>query len=219
MNKNMTASDQKMTITYRYQDGLYINIGRKCSAACQFCIKYSWSWKYRSYDLAMPRDPTVAEIIEAVGDPSAYKEVVFCGYSEPFLRLEELKAVAKYLKSQNAKVRVNTTGHGNLIHKRNVVPELKGLIDVVSISLNAENAEKYDKIHKPWFGLATHPGMIEFAKECKTYLPRVILTAIDLPEGWKEGMPTVDLEKCRAIAESIGVEFRVRPYLDDYEES
>ena len=52
---------------------------------------------------------------------------------------EELKRI---LEQKDIKIRVNTNGHANRFAGKDVTPEMKGLIDVISISLNAENAEK-----------------------------------------------------------------------------
>ena len=137
------------------------------------------------------------------------KEVVFCGYGEPTLRLRLVKTVARHLKKSSVFVRINTNGHGSMIHKRNICPELKGIVDRVSVSLNASNARDYYKIHKPAFGLKTFNGVIDFVKECRKYIPEVVLTTLR--------MPGIDIKKCRRLARMLGVEFSVRPYLAEYE--
>ena len=45
------------------------------------------------------------------------------------------------------KIRINTNGHANAIHKRNVASELAPYIDNISISLNGENEETYNKVY------------------------------------------------------------------------
>jgi TatD DNase family protein len=130
--------------------------------------------------------------------------VVFCGFGEPLIRLDLVKEIAKGLKSRGMTVRIDTNGHGNLIHKRNILPELKGLVDSMSISLNAENEEKYFNICHPSFGKETYLKVIEFIKEAKKYIPEVNVSVV--------GLPGVDIEKCKSIARELGAGFRLREY-------
>lgn len=190
-------------IAYRIGSSLYLNITNKCSCACEFCVR-NLSPGVAGYDLRLEREPFAQEIIAAIGDPQGYSEIVFCGYGEPLIRLDTLKAVAQWLKEQGARVRVNTNGLANLWHKRNILPELEGLVDAISISLNAENAEKYLRIcHPPW-GLASYAALLEFIKESKQYIPEVQVSVVDIA--------AIDVEACRVIAEGMGVGFKVRHY-------
>ncbi|MBE9537346.1 MAG: radical SAM protein, partial [Proteobacteria bacterium] len=100
--------------------------------------------------------------------------------------------------------RINTDGLANMIHKRNVLPELAGLIDSISVSLNAESAETYNKVCRPPFDGA-FDGVKAFIMEAKKHIPDITASIV--------GLPSVDVEKCRKIVEEeLGVEFRLRPY-------
>ncbi|MFH1379173.1 MAG: TatD family nuclease-associated radical SAM protein [bacterium] len=208
-------------IIYLYKDNLYLNITNKCSAHCLYCIKNTWEWNYRSYNLKLAKEPTVPDILQAVKDAGkeSFNEIVFCGYGEPLFRLDVLKETAAEFKKQGFFVRINTSGHANLIHGRNILPELHGIIDAVSISLNGETPEKYMILHKPQFGIKTFNEVINFIKGSKKYIPSVVMSVIDLPDNWQPGVPGIDVEKCRKIAEDLNVEFRVRPYLRTYEKT
>jgi TatD DNase family protein len=129
------------------------------------------------------------------------KEIVFCGFGEPTMRLEVLKAVAKYIKNQGGITRLNTNGHGSLINKRDIVPELKGLIDTVSVSLNAGSKEEYDRVSVPQIDGAFE-ATVQFIKRSVEILPRTIATVVRVPG--------IDIEKARSLAEELGAEFRVR---------
>jgi TatD DNase family protein len=154
--------------------------------------------------LRLTEEPTADAVIAEIGDPTRYAEIVFCGYGEPLLRLDVVKAVAAEVKRRKGKVRIDTNGHANLIYKRNVLPELAGLVDAVSVSLNAQNAEVYEKLTQPKFGPMTYDAVKEFIREAKKYIPEVTATVVSAPG--------VDIEACRKIAEGLGAKFRVREY-------
>lgn len=155
----------------------------------------------KGYNLRLSHEPTEEDIKNAIGDPARYKEVVFCGYGEPLLRLDLIKSVSSWIKQNSGKVRINTNGHGNLINGRNVLPELNGIVDGMSISLDAHDEDAYNRICKPAFKNAFQ-GVLDFIKEAKKFIPHVQITVVAL-EG-------VDIEKCRRIAEDLGLGLRVR---------
>ena len=195
-----------MVIAYQVDDGLYLNITNRCTNDCLFCIRNNEMGM--GYNLWLEREPTVKEIEEAIGDPSPYTEVVFCGYGEPLLRGDVVIEVARWLKTHHAKkVRVNTNGLADLFLDYDIVPLMKGLIDTISISLNAHNAEEYQKISQSCFGERAYEALLDFTKRCREVIPEVILSVVDYPG--------VDVEKARAVAASLGVQFRNRHYLSD----
>ena len=100
---------------------------------------------YGNYLWLRHGDPTAEKVIAAIGglgDIKRFKEAVFCGFGEPTYKMAELAAVADWVHAQGLPTRLNTNGQGNLINKRDIVPELKGRIDLVNVSLNASSAEK-----------------------------------------------------------------------------
>ncbi len=190
-------------ITYPIRNSLYLNITNRCTAACTFCVRYHTDF-VKGHNLRLGEEPSAERLIKEIGDPGRYAEIVFCGYGEPLLRIEVVKAVAAEVKRLGGKVRIDTNGHANLIHKRNVVPELAGLVDAISVSLNAQNAELYNKISQPSFGIETYGAVKEFIREAKKYIPDVTVTVVSLSE--------VDIDACRKIADELGAKFRVREY-------
>ncbi len=189
-------------IAYRLHGNCYLNITSQCTLRCGFCPKYNRSWEVQSYDLRLQREPTVEEVLEAIGDPAEFREIVFCGLGEPTIRLADLLAIARVLKVQGARVRVNTDGLANLREGRDVTVELAEVVDSLSISMNAQNAAVYNEHTKPKLRGA-FAAMLEFARLAHERGIEVTLTAIDGLEG-------VDIAACRQIAESIGVDFRRR---------
>lgn len=200
-----------MTITYECYNSLYVNLTNRCSNECTFCLRNKRDSVNEDGNLWLEREPDIEEIKADFGtrDLSKYDEIVFCGYGEPFERFDDVMTISRWLKENNdgIKIRVNTNGQGSLIAKRDITPEMKGLIDVVSISLNAENAEKYQKLCRSEFGgERAFEGLQEFARRAKEFVPRVIFTVVDI-------MPEDEIEQCRRIAEECGVEFRVREFI------
>lgn len=187
-------------IAYRIRDSLYLNITNRCTNRCSFCIRFH-SDHVKGYNLRLGEEPTVAELKTAIGEPAAYREVVFCGYGEPLLRLDVVKELSVWIKQKGGSVRINTNGHGSLIHKRNILPELKGIVDSVSVSLDAHDTKTYERICMPAFKNAF--GEVKaFIREAKKYIPDVQVTVVEM-EG-------VDVQKCREIAEELSVKLRLR---------
>ncbi|MDD4166782.1 MAG: TatD family nuclease-associated radical SAM protein, partial [Endomicrobiaceae bacterium] len=161
--------------------------------------------------LNLSKEPTAQEVIASIGDPKKYDEIIFCGYGDSLIRLNEVKTIAAWIKSKGAKVRINTAGLANKYHNRNILPELKGLVDIISVSLNGSNPQEHNKLNNPAFKEKSFDEVIDFIKQAKIYIPSVTVTAVELPG--------LDTEKIKKIADSLGVSFRSRPYLDEYEEN
>ena len=190
----------KGEIAYKIRDNLYLNITNRCTNRCSFCIRFHSDY-VKGHNLRLMDEPTEEEVKQAIGDPARYQEIVFCGYGEPLLRLDLVKNVAQWIKQHNGKVRINTNGHGNLIYGRNILPELQGIVDSMSISLDAQDKVIYDKICKPSFENA-YEGVLSFIREAQKFIPHVQVTAVTLPG--------VDIEECRRVAGELGVQLRVR---------
>ncbi|MHB1316113.1 MAG: TatD family nuclease-associated radical SAM protein [Christensenellales bacterium] len=188
--------------TYRLNNSLYINLTNRCTNSCAFCIR-GYNDGINGYNLWLDREPSAQEVIEEIQDPKKYDEIVFCGFGEPMLRLNELKAIAAYVKQNGGSVRINTNGQGSLYHGYNVAPELEGLVDTVSISLNAPDAQRYQEICHSQYGEKAFDAMLDFARESVKVIPNVVLSVVDT-------LPAKDIELCRIIAAKTGVKLRVR---------
>ncbi len=194
----------KGKIVYPIRNSLYLNLTNRCSNLCTFCAKKA-SYVVKGHDLELSREPSAEELVQAVGDPQRYQEIVFCGFGEPLLRLETVKTVAAELKKKGARVRIDTDGQANLVYGRNILPELKGLVDAVSVSLNAESPEKYQRLCRSPFGEESFHGILDFIREAKKVIPEVVATIVEVPG--------VDVEACRRLAEEeLGVKFKRRAY-------
>ncbi|UTY39311.1 TatD family nuclease-associated radical SAM protein [Allocoprobacillus halotolerans] len=155
------------------------------------------------------KEPTVEEVIHEFQkyDLDDFKEVVFCGFGEPLERVEDVVQIAGILKHfrRDLPIRVNTNGLANLIHQRDITPELKGRIDTVSISLNAPDAKEYYELTRSRFGMKSYQAMLDFAASCRDYVPFVVLSVVDIIGEEK-------IQKCQQICDELGVQLRVRPF-------
>jgi TatD DNase family protein len=193
--------DQRTRIAYTIRNSLYLNITNRCTNHCTFCTKFK-DFTVKGHQLCLEREPSAQEVIAAIGDPAGYDEVVFCGYGEPLLRLDLVKEVAGWLKSRGMAVRINTDGQANLVHGHNILPELAGLVDTLSVSLNAADAATYQRICQSACGEAGYAAILEFLHEAKKHIPSVTATAVALPG--------IDMAACRRVTRELGVEFRER---------
>jgi TatD DNase family protein len=198
--------DISASIAYRIRNSLYLNITNRCSNRCSFCAKFD-DFTVKGHFLKLDHEPSAAEVLAAVGDDlAAYDEVVFCGYGEPLLRLDLIREVAATLKEKGCRIRINTDGQANLVYGRNILPELAGLVDCISVSLNAADAATYAKLCNTPFGAAGFQGVCDFLRTAKEYIPIVVATAVTVPG--------LDVTAVKALAESLDVEFREREYAE-----
>ncbi len=190
--------------TYLLGNSLYINVTNRCNADCIFCRRKTDPF-ISGYNLGMKKseEPDAEVYIKEIGDPKKYDEIVFCGYGEPTIRWEVVKTIAKFVKDNGGKTRLNTNGHGNIINHRDITAEMKGLIDTVSISLNSTDAKQYSQlmqIDQEYFYF-----MIEFAKKSVQNVDKVVLSVVDIDQ--------IEIEKARNLVEKeIKAEFRIRHY-------
>ena len=201
-----------MTSFYEVHGGLYVNLTNRCPCSCTFCLRQTRDHMENSGPLWLEHEPTAEEIDAALAefDLNKYKEVVFCGFGEPTERLDALLETAKKIRAKKAdvKIRINTSGLGHLIHQKSIAPQLEGIIDCVSISLNTPNPERYLELTRSRFGIGSFDAMLKFAEECTKYVPEVVLTTVATTL-------TEDEEKqCADICARIGVRYRIRPWED-----
>ncbi len=191
-------------ITYKIRNSLYINMTNRCTNSCTFCAREN-SYVVKGHNLLLGSEPTVEQIISLIGDPTEHDEVVFCGYGEPLIRLDAVIAVARYVKERGGKVRVNTNGQANMIHKKNILESLRGLVDAISVSLNSDKSEQYNEICHSIFGTGSYNEVKSFILQAKDVIPDVTASIVELPG--------VDVAACRKIAEEeLGVNFKVRKF-------
>ena len=204
------AQNRKPTAVYWLDNTLYLNITNQCSNSCYFCLK-RYKCGVGGFNLRLTVEPSVAQIIAELKEVlhmRIWDGLVFCGFGEPTERLDVLLEVAKWVKQNYGKplpIRLDTNGHGYILNPgRNVATELKAAgVDIVSVSLNAGDKETYNEICRPIF-LEGYKVVLDFIQKAKLYLD-VEVSAVRLPE--------VDMAKAKAVADDLGVLFKVREYI------
>lgn len=191
---------------------VYVNLTNRCTCSCTFCLR-SMKKMAETQTLWLKEEPTVAEV-KAQLDALPWdmvQEIVFCGFGEPTERLADLTTLMKYVKETHpdVKTRLNTNGLSDLAYKRDTAPDFGGgILDTISISMNASNKERYLELTRSRFGMPSYDAMLQFAQHCKQYVPNVVLTVVDHVEDSEE------IRKCREICQEKGLYLRVRVYED-----
>ena len=202
-----------MTIFYKFEGKMYINITNGCPCRCVFCLRDNADSIKDNDSLWLGHEPSVEEIAAAFDafDKSGITDAVFCGYGEPTVRADMMIRVAEYIKqNSDMRIRLNSNGLLKLIHPDFDMQSMRGLIDSVSISLNAPDAARYNEVTRPSFGEKSFDVMLDFAQQMKQICGKVAFTVVDI-------ITPDEIERCRAIAESMDIPLRVRAYITDNE--
>ena len=197
------------SILYTLGDNLYVNLTNQCPCNCVFCLRGSYNGLGSADNLWLEEEPTPRQVLTELKNYDLYQygEIVFCGYGEPFCALDTLLEVSRALRIQSGiKIRINTNGLGDLIQAKATAPLLDGLIDALSISLNAPDAQTYLKLCRPKFGLEAYDAILVFAEACKKYVPQITFTVVE------NTIPPDEIKVCEQIAQSAGIPLRVRSF-------
>ena len=189
--------------------GLYINLTNRCNCDCVFCLRQKKSMAKES-SLWLESEPTVEEVKDELDAApwEVVKEIVFCGFGEPTIRLSALVELLAYVKKNRPQIptRLNTNGLGELYHGREIASDFEKILDTVSISLNAATAEKYFKLTRAAYGEKSFDAMLTFAERMKNFVPHVVLTVVD------HVTPPEEILACKKICDERELILRVRPY-------
>ncbi len=198
-----------MEILYKVHNNLYVNLTNKCPCSCTFCLRQDKDRVGESDSLWLDRDPTTDEVVAEFEnfDVKSFDEIVFCGFGEPTEALPVLLETAAYIKEEfTLPVRINTNGLGNLIWGRDIVPDLKGLADSVSISLNAPTSERYQELTRSRFGEGSFEAMLDFARKCKAQMSQITMSTVETTITREEEA------ECQKICDEIGAVYRIRTF-------
>lgn len=201
----------KPRVVYWLDKSLYLNITNKCSNNCWFCFR-NFKKGVGGFNLKLEKEPAIEEVkvgLQNVLALRCWRELVFCGFGEPTARLDVLLQITRWIRNQyndNIRIRIDTNGHGYKLNEgRDVARELRDVrVDRVSISLNGHDEASYAENCRPVFG-GGFAVVLDFIKRAKSAGLDVDISALRMPE--------VNIEKVRAISESLGVTLRIRDYL------
>ena len=195
---------------YTLGNSLYINVTNRCTNSCVFCVRTKTD-NMGGQRLWLESEPTAEQVIILIHDQEKYDEIVFCGFGEPTEKLDVLLEICRYLKKFRTPIRINTNGHASMIAGKDTAPMFKGLVDTISISLNASNARHYQELCQCQEGEKGFYEMLDFARKVKEYVPNVVLSVVDI-------MDKQEIEECRNIAQELGVKFRIRELITEEED-
>lgn len=204
-----------MTLTYEAGDNLYINVTNRCPCNCTFCIRHNGDGAYGSDSLWLEHEPTMEEMQAdlAKRDLTKYKDIVFCGYGEPLMRLQFVCELAAYLKAQcpGVRLRLNTNGLADIYNAAEAdgraAEQIAPLFDKISISLNGGSPEVYNRVTRPQGGgEKPYETMLAFSAKCKALGTEVMFTVVDVisPE---------EITQAQAVADELGIVLDVREYI------
>lgn len=198
-------------ILYVYGESLYVNLTNQCPCRCVFCIRSQQEGLGTADSLWLEHAPTAQEVLKELEsyDLSRYPELIFCGYGEPLCALDTLVEVCRKVREISPiKIRINTNGLGDLIQGKPTLPLLAGLVDALSISLNAPDPQSYQKVTRPEFGPESFQAMLDFARAAKEVIPEVKFSVVDV-------IPPEQVQACQTLADSMGIPLRVRHFVKE----
>ncbi|MGE1063481.1 TatD family nuclease-associated radical SAM protein [Megasphaera paucivorans] len=189
---------------------VYINMTNRCNCACTFCLRNVKKMD-KTATLWLETEPS-AEEIQYMLDTAPWtviNEIVFCGFGEPTMRLSDVVQLLTYVKHRHPHVqtRINTNGLSDLEYGYDTSSVFDHhILDTISISLNASNAERYLTLTRSKFGAESFEAMLAFAGHCKRYIPHVVMTIVDKVESDDE------IKACQTVCAQRGLTLRVRAY-------
>lgn len=193
------------TYIYKIDDAIYINLTNQCTNDCSFCVRNTHDG-VSGYHLLLEKEPTTDDIIKELEKQDNVEKIVFCGLGEPTIRIEVLLEVARYLKSRGSIIRVNTNGQGSAYAEYDIAEHMRGIVDTVSISLNASSAKAYQELCHSVYGEQAYAHLLEFAKSCLAQGIETVLSVVDI-------IGEDETKECRHIANQIGAKLRIRHYI------
>ncbi len=195
--------------TKKYPEGkfnMYVNLTNRCNCNCTFCLRHL----KEDHKLWLKGgEPSVAEIEKAFWQIPMERvaQIVICGFGEPTMRLDDLLVILKFIRENfpQMSIRMNTNGLSDLEYGKKTARLFAGLLDTISISLNESTAQKYLDVTRSRFGIKSYEAMLQFACDCKAYIPNVVVTIVDI-------IGETEIAACKQVCERYGLNLRIRKY-------
>lgn len=191
-------------VVYRVGRGLYVNLTNRCPNECTFCLAADdteFAGVRLRFSPGEP-EPSADDVVAAVEAAGPFDELVFCGFGEPWERVDVIIASLRRLGLPPAVVRVNTNGQGFLVAPRERLAQLRPLADRLSVSLNAPDGVTYDRLCRPRAGEAAFDAVCDFITTARDQGFQVTASAV--------ASSGVDMRAVADLAGRLGVPFRAR---------
>ena len=165
---HMEMRSKSPSVGYSLHGNRYLNITNRCTLRCAFCPKFNDSWQVADHDLRLRgTEPTADEIWPRSAIPTSTMKWYFCELGRADgLRLYTLLDVASRLRGKAARVRLNTDGLANLVYGRDITPDFEGILQALSVSLNAQDEETYNRHCRP-LPPGAYNGMLDFVRRAR----------------------------------------------------
>jgi TatD DNase family protein len=207
MSLPTAPSAPEVPLVYPLGRNLYVNVTSQCNNRCVMCWKFSPDQFHGLHLLYREPacEPSPDAVVAAIESwPKPYQELVFCGLGEPLRRADAVLEIAARVRPAGHSIRVNTDGLACLREGPGLLPRMEGLLDALSVSLNAQDRETYNRLCQPTEPERAFDAVLAFLRDAPRYVPSVTATVV--ANRW------VDVEACRRLAASLGVEFRSRSF-------